>query len=346
MSAPGHQAELPDAIAGVCGALGTTHLQTLVAALMDLPGYDPSIRARLGAVLPGPHRRVLTPLLGAWAERPATSGAAIALAIESAQRSHGEGNHPVVSIVCTGPDSPRSPVRLTSQVVLQLIDSAQSRVTISSFSSYRIPTVMAALDRAVARGVQIDLILESQDQLQGGGGAESFAGYRVFVWPPEKRPDSQARLHAKTVAVDEEAVLLTSANLSVAAFDRNLELGALIRGGDVARSIQQHFDALIAAGTLVRFVPVDEGLILDPAARELAHAAVRAGAPVPVAGYEPEVPGSPGWQIEVAWPDQKVAVLTEHEPSLTAWLEAEGWAARASGDWDERALIDLLRARS
>jgi phosphatidylserine/phosphatidylglycerophosphate/cardiolipin synthase-like enzyme len=337
---------LPDAIAGVCAALGTTHLRSLAEALAELPGYDPSTRAQLGLVLPGPHRPVLTPLLAAWAEHPGTPGAAIAMAIETARASVGGGDHPEVSIVCTGPDSPRSPVRLTSQVVHQLIEGARSRVTISSFSSYQIPTVMAALERAVTRGVQIDLILESQDQLQGGGGAESFAGYRVFVWPPEKRPDRNARLHAKTVTVDDDVVLLTSANLSAAAFDRNLELGALIRGGDVARTVQQHFDALIADGILVRCAPLDEELILDAAARELTRAAIRAGAPVPVAGYEPDAPGAPGWQIEVAWPDQKVAVLTQDDPALAAWLESDGWTARASADWDEPALIELLRTRS
>ena len=61
-----------------------------------------------------------------------------------------------------------------------------------------------------------------------------------------------ARLHAKAVVADSRDVLLTSANLSSAAFNRNLELGVLIRGGDVAASIQRHFDALIATGELKR----------------------------------------------------------------------------------------------
>jgi len=45
-------------------------------------------------------------------------------------------------------------------------------------------------------------------------------------------------------------VLLTSANMTAAAYDKNIELGVLCRGGGVARQVQNHFDALIARGIL------------------------------------------------------------------------------------------------
>ena len=97
----------------------------------------------------------------------------------------------------------------------------------------------------------MDLVLESQSNLDGGEGVEGSKGHRVFVWPDEKRP-SNARLRAKAVVADSSDVLLTSANLSGAAFTWNLESGVLIRGGDVAPAIQRHFDALIATDELKR----------------------------------------------------------------------------------------------
>jgi ATP-dependent helicase YprA (DUF1998 family) len=83
-------------------------------------------------------------------------------------------------------------------------------------------------------------------------------------------------------------------------------------------------------------------LILDDRARSLTEAALRAGAPVPTAGYEPDAGGDRGWMIEVAWPERRVAILTETDPALASWLAAEGWTARSVDEWDEGALVHAV----
>jgi phosphatidylserine/phosphatidylglycerophosphate/cardiolipin synthase-like enzyme len=45
-------------------------------------------------------------------------------------------------------------------------------------------------------------------------------------------------LHAKAVVADDEAVFVTSANLTEAAFDRNIELGLLVLDRALALSIE------------------------------------------------------------------------------------------------------------
>ena len=142
-------------------------------------------------------------------------------------------------------------MRLTSEVVSQLIDQASKRVTMVSYVTYQLPTVIAALDRAVARGVQVSLILESPENLDGGGGAHVYAKFRTYHWPMDRRQPPEAKLHAKAVVVDGRDVLLTSANMTSSADHKNIELGILCRGGDVALKVQRHFDGLIAAGLLV-----------------------------------------------------------------------------------------------
>jgi phosphatidylserine/phosphatidylglycerophosphate/cardiolipin synthase-like enzyme len=52
-------------------------------------------------------------------------------------------------------------------------------------------------------------------------------------------------LHAKAVVADEEAVFVTSANLTEAALDRNIELGVLLRDRALAVSIVSHLQGLI-----------------------------------------------------------------------------------------------------
>ena len=52
-------------------------------------------------------------------------------------------------------------------------------------------------------------------------------------------------LHAKAVVADDEAVFVTSANLTEAALDRNIEVGLLIRDRALAATVSSHFQGLI-----------------------------------------------------------------------------------------------------
>lgn len=187
----------------------------------------------------------------AWAGEPGLDGSAITLAFQAVEAARAARDGVSVEVVVTGPDSPAAPVRLTSEVVRQLIGRATKRVTIVSFAAYRIGSILAALDAAVARGVQVSMVLESGEMLEGGGGAAAYARYRVYEWPVDVRDPPDSKLHAKAVIVDSRDVLLTSANMTTAAYDRNIELGVLCHGGGVAAQVQRHFDALMARGVLV-----------------------------------------------------------------------------------------------
>jgi phosphatidylserine/phosphatidylglycerophosphate/cardiolipin synthase-like enzyme len=69
---------------------------------------------------------------------------------------------------------------------------------------------------------------------------------RVFFDPRSLEPEGPTGvLHAKAVVADDEAVLVTSANLTEAALDRNIELGLLVRDRALAASLARHFQLLI-----------------------------------------------------------------------------------------------------
>ena len=69
------------------------------------------------------------------------------------------------------------------------------------------------------------------------------------------------------------------------------------------------------------------------------------GLPAPVVGYEL---GSAAWQAELAWPDQRLAVLLNSDPADDPGgrdaYAAAGWDARPTGDWPIDELADLLGA--
>ena len=76
-------------------------------------------------------------------------------------------------------------------------------------------------------------------------------------WPGSSRPtvyyDPRALeldgpggvLHAKAIVADDEAVFVTSANLTEAALDRNIEVGLLVRDRALAATLSSHFRGLI-----------------------------------------------------------------------------------------------------
>lgn len=244
--------ELARAAADAVASLAPAHLRALADAYRSCGEFTEASASAVVRAVPAPHREAASALNSAWREAPGVPGSGIALALDAALEARAQVRPTEIEVVVTGPASPAAPVRLTSQVVQQLIDRALARVMLVSFSAYGVSSVIAALDRAVERGVKVELVLESADHLDGGGGAHAYAKYDVFEWPNDQRNPPNAKLHAKAVLVDGDSVLLTSANLSNAAFDKNIELGVLCRGGKTANQVQQHFDALIQTGVLRR----------------------------------------------------------------------------------------------
>lgn len=57
-------------------------------------------------------------------------------------------------------------------------------------------------------------------------------------------------LHAKAAVVDDESVFVTSANLTEAALDRNIELGLVVRDPALAVSVSTYFRTLIETNIL------------------------------------------------------------------------------------------------
>ena len=95
-------------------------------------------------------------MLYVWSVAPATPGDAIAVAIEAVNAAERLVAHPVIEVVCTGFESPLALMRLTSEVVLGLLDGAGELLEIGRFSSDKIAAVVEALDAAGERGVRAD----------------------------------------------------------------------------------------------------------------------------------------------------------------------------------------------
>jgi phosphatidylserine/phosphatidylglycerophosphate/cardiolipin synthase-like enzyme len=169
-----------------------------------------------------------------------------------------------VELVWTGPEAADLPFRRTEQAILQVLDSAEKRITLVSFAVYRIPNVAKSLVKAAQRGVQLTVIVETPDKLGGENeyntiralGTDVAARSSVYFWPKEKRKLSESNkpgiLHVKCAVADSEWLFLSSANLTQQAFTINMELGTLIRGGSLPQKVEQQFERLIHSGVLLK----------------------------------------------------------------------------------------------
>jgi phosphatidylserine/phosphatidylglycerophosphate/cardiolipin synthase-like enzyme len=169
---------------------------------------------------------------------------------------------PTTELVWTGPPTTIVPLRRTEQVLFDLIRSATTRLTLTSFGVFQIPRLVVELETALERGVALRIVLGDREmrsdqelQRQRSQLGPSVARRTLLLqWPIARRPrDKEGRsglMHVKVAVADSCLAFLTSANLTEAALERNMELGVLIRGGKVPGAIDRLVDALIESGEL------------------------------------------------------------------------------------------------
>jgi len=168
-----------------------------------------------------------------------------------------------VEVVWTGPNPGGAPLRRTESVLIDVVDGAETTLTIVSFAAYDIADIAAALKRAAERGVHLCILIESAKASAGKIAYESIAAFgatvlaeaAVYEWPLERRPvDDKGRhgsLHAKCAVADDRVLFVSSANLTRYALDLNMELGLVVRGGAAPSTVSRHITRLIEHGVLV-----------------------------------------------------------------------------------------------
>ena len=223
---------------------------------------DPSAIRHIQDRPPTPRfREAATAIVDAWrAATPPITGETVAGMLRAcAATIERERGAETVDLVWTGPGTDSIRGQATSDVVVSLIQEAQHALVLSTFASRRVPKVRDALQAATARGVRITLILENENTngRYQPAARDPFEGIdaEILEWPAHQRAmenDWSPALHAKFVLVDEAALLITSANLTGFALDRNIETGALIRGGPLPGRLLDHLRQLTYTGILAQ----------------------------------------------------------------------------------------------
>lgn len=171
---------------------------------------------------------------------------------------------PRPDIVWSGPEVPGLHARDTRSVFEQLLGSAERSVWASTYAFFDGPKAFEVLARRMDDVAELRVTLLLNIQRKRGDTTDEHQLVRQFTdrfwskdWPGARRPavfyDPRALqlggptgvLHAKAIVVDDESVFITSANLTEAALDRNIELGLLVRDPAMALTVATHFRTLI-----------------------------------------------------------------------------------------------------
>ena len=232
------------------------------AAIEGSPQCSSRSQSALLNAIPASHyREHASKISRAWARAPEVTGDTVAAAMVcAAATAAAVRSEHSVSLVWTGPQTEVSGLRSTRAVLSTLVANATESLVLLSFASYDVAELTVSLADATARGVKVTLILETPDNPGGPltfGPTHPFNPIKTtasfYRWPLEAREAffaTTARLHAKCVIADRSSVLITSANLTSAGINDNIELGILIEAGPLPERLSRHLELLIEAEML------------------------------------------------------------------------------------------------
>lgn len=194
-----------------------------------------------------------------WNDNKEISSAEISSSLLSASlTSELAASRSSVEMVWTGPSSGLVPIRHTEQVLKEVIESAKTSLFVVSFVAYDVPSIHKALNDAIERGVNVDILVESSQNSHSKIQVDSVPKMKesvpkanIYIWDQENMDNrSKGVVHAKCAIADNKDAFITSANLTTAAMERNVELGVLVTGGELPVRLAEHFNSLMKNKTL------------------------------------------------------------------------------------------------
>ncbi len=156
----------------------------------------------------------------------------------------------------------------TRRIFVQLFTSAEHSLWISSYVTQSRRDILGRVAQHLdaTPGLEVNLIINlpryRRDDRAPRKVVRRFSDRFWKRWPGRERPcvyydprpasRNRGQLHAKLVVADDERVFITSANLTRAAWDANIELGVLLEDSVAARRVVAHLQNLIDQKHLIR----------------------------------------------------------------------------------------------
>ena len=243
--------ELLHAIGALVSLISTEKIQAVAAHIRRTEADK--VAMTLSSVVGTPAAGLLIEQLAvAWQNTKVSSEELASMLISASYVYAKATSEQSIELVWTGPTTPFVAARRTEQALLQVINSAEQSLFITSFVAYDVSSIVKALNTASDRGVTISMLLElSQD----AGGSINFdvigkmktlvPASTLYAWRDKAEMFSGGSVHAKVAVADGRMCFITSANLTGYAMEKNMEAGVLITGGSTPRVLSEHLFSLI-----------------------------------------------------------------------------------------------------
>lgn len=196
--------------------------------------------------------------------------AALLLRVAWTCRTRKQAGQVVADLVLSGPDIPGIPTSSTDAVVHSLFLEARREIVLAGYAFHNARGILEPLAKRLqdAPSIQVILHVDISRGIHDTSTSENIVlrfaqDFWKRHWPWETRPEvwfdpralapdrsERACLHAKFIAIDREKVLVTSANFTEAAQERNIEAGVLLRSPERATQLVRYFEAMRNNGTL------------------------------------------------------------------------------------------------
>ena len=184
----------------------------------------------------------------------------------------------VPDLVVSGPDVPGVPTADTYAVVQSLFQEAQNEIVLAGYAFHNGKLLFERLAEQKRLRPHLRVIFHADVPRRAGDTTTPEAivlryaeEFRNRHWPWQPFPEvyydpralgtdshTRASLHAKVVVVDRSKLLLTSANFTEAAHQRNIEMGLLSRAPYLAEQVASYFEGLRQSGHLLRLPNGDQ----------------------------------------------------------------------------------------
>ena len=205
----------------------------------------------------------LTNLIYEWGRTSVTPDELSGMLIGSSHAYHRAKYEEQTELVWTGPTTPLLSTRRTEQALLEVINSSKESLFIVSFVAYSIESISKALNAAIYRGVKVSILMEPSEAEGGYLKGDCFESMKasvpeakLYVWSDKNKEElggGYRVVHIKCSVADGNVAFITSANLTDAALERNMELGLLIRGQAIPKILENHLNALVVTNILVPY---------------------------------------------------------------------------------------------
>lgn len=213
---------------------------------------------------------VLGALEGLVARGMELSQIAVLLDALAGQRAKLGDTASLYDIVLSGPDVPSVPTADTGAVMQTLIAEASSSIMLVGYAVHNGKRLFTPLAERMKLSPQLQVVMyldisrpRTDTSLSSEIVRRFAADFRSKHWPWPQVPtilydpralaeggEVRASLHAKCVIVDRKAALITSANFTEAAHQRNIEAGVLVRHAPLVERLASYFEGLRASGQL------------------------------------------------------------------------------------------------